>query len=160
MSDPEKSAAPNGAATSNTSPPSDPHHAKSKNDTGSQSKPQAISHWRMISDQGVTNAEIENWHYKGAGTEEDPYAVEWIDNDPRNPFGFSFAYRWSIVLFSAFAVLTVSLCSSAFNGGLPEIIEEFGVSEEVSILGLSLFVLGFALGRKLPTISSLYKANM
>ena len=108
----------------------------------------------MIVDQGCVNADIENWHYKGSGTEEDPYAVVWIDNDPRNPFNFSAAYRWSIVIFSAFAVLTVSLCSSAFTGGLPQIIEQFAISEEVGTLGLSLFVLGFALGRKFFPSSS------
>jgi hypothetical protein len=148
MSDLEKSAAPNAAATSDALPPKNTHHPNHQKKSEPQSKPRAISHWHKIIDQGYTTPEIENWHYKGAGTEEDPYAVEWIDNDPRNPFGFSPAYRWSIVLFSAFAVLTVSLCSSAFNGGLPEIIEQFEVSQEVGILGLSLFVLGFALGRK------------
>lgn len=46
---------------------------------------EGISHWEMILDQGVTTKEIENWDYEGEGTEEDPYVVEWIDNDPRNP---------------------------------------------------------------------------
>jgi hypothetical protein len=152
MSDPEKSSPPTGSAASSTSSPVKHDHSspiKHNKDVESQSMPRSIPHWRMITDQGVLNADIENWHYEGAGTEEDPYVVKWIDNDPRNPFGFSALYRWSIVLFSAFAVLTVSLCSSAFEGGLPSMLAEYDVSQEVGILGLSLFVLGFALGRKL-----------
>ena len=46
---------------------------------------EGISHWKMITDQGVVTKEIINYDYEGAGTEEDPYVVEWIDNDPRNP---------------------------------------------------------------------------
>jgi hypothetical protein len=46
---------------------------------------EGISHWKMITDQGVTTKEIENWDYEGEGTEDDPFVVEWIDNDPRNP---------------------------------------------------------------------------
>jgi hypothetical protein len=79
--------------------------------------PKAIPHWRMIIDQGVLTPEIEQWHYHGKGTEEDPYAVVWIDNDPRNPMLFPGWYKWMITVMMAFAVLAVSLCSSAFSGG-------------------------------------------
>jgi hypothetical protein len=41
---------------------------------------EGISHWKMITDQGVTTKEIENWEYDGEGTEDDPYVVEWIEN--------------------------------------------------------------------------------
>jgi hypothetical protein len=46
---------------------------------------EGISHWKMILDQGVTTKEIEEYDYEGEGTEDDPYVVEWIENDPRNP---------------------------------------------------------------------------
>lgn len=46
---------------------------------------EGISHWKMIFDQGVTTKEIEEYDYEGEGTEDDPYVVEWIENDPRNP---------------------------------------------------------------------------
>jgi hypothetical protein len=79
--------------------------------------PKAIPHWRLIYDQGVLTPEIEQWHYRGKGTEEDPYAVTWIDNDPRNPMLFPAWYKWMITLMMALSVLAVSLCSSAFSGG-------------------------------------------
>jgi hypothetical protein len=107
---------------------------------------EGISHWKMITDQGITTHEIENWDYEGAGTEDDPYVVEWIENDPRNPMTWSQTKKWVIAIAVANSVLVVSFCSSAFSGGIQQIMKEFSVSQEVVTLGVSLFVLGFALG--------------
>jgi hypothetical protein len=76
-----------------------------------------IYHWNMVVDQGVTTPEIEKWNYEGSGTVEDPYAVTWIVNDPRNPMAFRTWYKWMITMTMAFAVLGVALCSSEFSGG-------------------------------------------
>ena len=46
----------------------------------------------------------------------------------------------------AFATLAVAFVSSAYSGGAQEIIMQFKISQEVYTLGLSLFVLGFAIG--------------
>jgi hypothetical protein len=89
----------------------------STRDVESQGSRNSIPHWRMVLDQGITTPEIETWEYVGSGTEEDPYVVVWIENDPRNPMDFSAAYRWMVVLMMAFSVLGVALCSSAFSGG-------------------------------------------
>ncbi|KAJ9663758.1 hypothetical protein H2201_005479 [Coniosporium apollinis] len=105
-----------------------------------------IPYWKIVADQKVVTPEIVNWHYKGSGTEDDPYLVEWIDNDPRNPMLFSTGTKLLIALTVAFETLCVSFGSSTFSGGIGGLIQEFGVSQEVAILGLSLFVLGFALG--------------
>jgi MFS family permease len=55
-------------------------------------------------------------------------------------------YKWSITQLVAVATLAVAFVSSAYTGGLDKVIVEFGVSQEVVTLGVSLFVLGFALG--------------
>ena len=115
-----------------------------------EAAPKSIPHWRMILHQGITTPAIENHDYKGKGTEEDPFVVEWIDDDPRNPFNWPKAYKWMIVFSMAFATLAVSLCSSMFSGGITGLIADFGTGEEVATLGLSLFVLGFALGMDTP----------
>ena len=107
---------------------------------------EGISHWKMILDQGVVTNEIVNWEYEGSGTEEDPYAVEWLPNDPRNPMTFAKTKKWIMAIAVANSVLVVSFCSSAFSGGIQQIMIEFSVSQEVVTLGVSLFVLGFALG--------------
>ncbi|CAA9958501.1 Benomyl/methotrexate resistance protein [Pyrenophora teres f. maculata] len=107
---------------------------------------ETISHWSMILDQGVVTKEIIEYEYEGEGTDEDPYVVEWIENDPRNPMTFPKMKKWIMALAVANSVLVVSFCSSAFSGGVQQIMREFGVSQEIVTLGLSLFVLGFALG--------------
>jgi hypothetical protein len=38
---------------------------------------------------GLITPEVLKWNYDGSGTEDDPYVVNWIDNDPRNPMLFS-----------------------------------------------------------------------
>lgn len=49
-------------------------------------------------------------------------------------------------MLAAIAGFTVSLTSSIYTGGIEQIIAEFSVSNSVAQLGVSLFVLGFALG--------------
>ncbi|CAL5871653.1 uncharacterized protein PFLUO_LOCUS5906 [Penicillium psychrofluorescens] len=110
------------------------------------SHPTKISYWRMVVDQGVVTQEIIDHPYPGSGTEDDPYAVSWIPNDPRNPMNFSDVKKWSITMLVAIATLAVALVSSAYTGGVEEIMEQFHAGEEVATLGVSLFVLGFAIG--------------
>jgi MFS family permease len=100
----------------------------------------------MVIDQGITTPEIEQHVYPGSGTEDDPYRIDWLDNDPRNPMEFPTWYKWMIALSMAASVLAVSLCSSAFSAGFQSLLREFGTSLPVVTLTLSLFVLGFAIG--------------
>ncbi|KAK9426587.1 putative Major facilitator superfamily (MFS) profile domain-containing protein [Seiridium unicorne] len=105
-----------------------------------------IPFWRVVCDQaGVTDAVLKH-PYSGSGTEEDPYRISWIPHDPRNPMGFSTATKWFITLMVALSTLAVALVSSAYTGGLKQIILEFGISQELATLGVSLFVVGFAVG--------------
>lgn len=108
--------------------------------------PEKLPLYRQVWDPiGLTPAVID-YPYTGSGTEEDPYIVTWINNDPRNPMGWSPVTRWGIMMVVALCALMVSLCSSAYSGAPGDIMQEFGVSEEVYTLGISLFVLGFAVG--------------
>ncbi|KAJ6011928.1 hypothetical protein N7499_013101 [Penicillium canescens] len=113
---------------------------------GETTHPSKITFWRMVFDQKAVTEEIVQYPYTGSGTEDDPYAVVWIPNDPRNPMNFHAMKKWAITLLVSFVTLAVSLVSSAFSGGMSQIIEDFGSPEEVVILGVSLFVLGFAIG--------------
>ncbi|KAJ5097495.1 hypothetical protein N7456_008216 [Penicillium angulare] len=105
-----------------------------------------IPFWRLVIDQGVVTQEIIDHAYPGSGTEDDPYAVTWIEQDPRNPMLFSETKKWSYTMLVAFATLAVSLVSSAYTGGIQQIEEQFGIGDEVATLGVSLFVVGFAVG--------------
>jgi hypothetical protein len=107
----------------------------------------------LFSDQAGITPEVEKHEYPGSGTEEDPYVVSWIDNDPRNPMLYSGTKKWFITMLVALATLAVAFVSSAYSGGADEVIAEFKVSEEVYVLGTSLFVLGFAIGER-PLLDS------
>lgn len=109
-------------------------------------RPERIPWFKMVSDQGVVTEDIINHHYEGAGTDEDPYIVDWIDDDPRNPMNFPQWVKWSLTQLVAIATLAVAFVSSAFSGGVKQIGAEFGASNELITLGISLFVLGFAIG--------------
>ncbi|KAF2768013.1 major facilitator superfamily transporter [Teratosphaeria nubilosa] len=108
--------------------------------------PTKISHFRQVFDQAGITPEVENWQYDGSGTEEDPYVVGWIDHDPRNPMTYSPVKKWSLTMLVAVATLAVAFVSSAYSGGADQIIEQFGCSEEIYTLGITFFVLGFAVG--------------
>ncbi|KEF63648.1 uncharacterized protein A1O9_01626 [Exophiala aquamarina CBS 119918] len=106
----------------------------------------SIPHWRLVASQALITDEVLNHKYKGSGTTEDPYVVEFIRHDPRNPLEWSGSKKWFITLTMAIATLAVSFVASAFSGGVKQVIDEFHCSQEVATLGISLFVLGFALG--------------
>jgi len=59
---------------------------------------------------------------------------------------YSETTKWSITMLVALATLAVAFVSSAYSGGAQQVIAEFGCSQEIFTLGISLFVLGFAIG--------------
>lgn len=84
--------------------------------------------------------------YPGSGTPEDPYIVDWIDNDPEDPQRWSGGWKWFTIAVVSFTTLAVALASSAYSGGIQSLVLEFGVSTELLTAGISLFVVGFAFG--------------
>jgi hypothetical protein len=76
-----------------------------------------IPYWCLIFDQGFLNPDIINHAYDGTGTDEDPYVVTWIDQDPRNPLHWNNGRKWTCTVSVAVATLAVACCSSAFSGG-------------------------------------------
>lgn len=58
----------------------------------------------------------------------------------------AFPENYASHLVAASSTLIVSLASSAYSGSLDEIRAEFNVSTQLATLGLSLYVLGFAIG--------------
>ena len=109
-------------------------------------KPAKQAHWRVVASHSLLTPEVLAHKYAGAGTDQDPYVVEFIPHDPRNPMGFSQLKKWSITLLVAFATLAVSFVSSAYVGGINQLMAEFNIGSEVAVLGVSVFVLGFAIG--------------
>ncbi|KAF5639070.1 hypothetical protein F52700_4239 [Fusarium sp. NRRL 52700] len=119
---------------------------KTRPDDPKDTRTKVLPHWRLVIDQAGVTPEVLAYNYQGSGTEQDPFVVQWIPNDPRNPQQWSDSKKWFITLSVAFATLAISLISSAYTGGMEQIIRDFHISQEVATLGVSLFVLGFALG--------------
>ena len=109
-------------------------------------RPSRIPYFTQVFDQGAVTPEVINHPYDGSGTEDDPYVVTWLPDDPRNPQQFSPVKKWSFVMIMALATFAVAFVSSEYSGGFKQIIEGLHASEEVTILGVSLYVVGFAVG--------------
>lgn len=106
-----------------------------------------VSWWRRQFDHACITPAVLEWSYKGQGTPEDPYVVDFLPDDKRNPFLFPAWYKWSITVFKAIAVLAVAFVSTAYSSAVGEIVDEFHItSPELALSGISLFVLGFAVG--------------
>ncbi|KAJ3849961.1 MFS general substrate transporter [Lentinula lateritia] len=84
--------------------------------------------------------------YTGSGIHEDPYIVVWDEEDPENPYNWSKTRKWIITMQLALTTFTVSFSSSSYSGGLEYIVRDLNVSDELAVLGISLYVLGFAVG--------------
>ncbi|PRP84504.1 hypothetical protein PROFUN_05839 [Planoprotostelium fungivorum] len=89
---------------------------------------------------------IRSHHYDGLGTFQEPFIVDWMPEDPEHPIKFPKWYKWVITFIVAISTFVVAFCSSAYSGGTREIMITFRATLIQFILGVSLFVLGFALG--------------
>ncbi|KAJ5715621.1 Major facilitator superfamily domain general substrate transporter [Penicillium malachiteum] len=120
-------------------------------------RPNRPSHSKLVFDQTLITCEVRRHNYPGNGTVDDPYLVDWLPNDPKNGFNISIGMKWVIVMICSFNTLACSLVSTVFAGTIIQIDDYFQSGEEVSILTVSLFVLGFAVGPVLwGPLSELY----
>ncbi|KAJ6184367.1 hypothetical protein N7519_005668 [Penicillium mononematosum] len=95
----------------------------------------------------INTGEAENGHtYDGSGTEDDPFVVEFQKDDPGNPMNWGQSRKWFIAAIATLSVFAVTFTSSAYSVSAIEVFKDFDISTEVFIVGLSLFVLGFAIG--------------
>ncbi|KAK6836247.1 hypothetical protein PG987_006742 [Apiospora arundinis] len=81
------------------------------------------------------------------GSGNSTITVDWDGpNDPTRPQNWSLVRKWTIVTTNSLATFMVSFSSSAFSGSLTQVQEEFKISADLALLGISLYVLGFAFG--------------
>ena len=72
--------------------------------------------------------------------------VTFTVNDPENPKNWTKAYKWWCTMAVAATCFTVAFNSAVITANIAGPAEEFGVSEEVSLLAITTFVLGFGIG--------------
>jgi hypothetical protein len=72
--------------------------------------------------------------------------VTFTVGDPENPKNWSKAFKWWCTMTVAFTCFTVAFNSAVITANVAGPAEEFGVSEEVSLLAITMFVIGFGIG--------------
>ncbi|KUJ10716.1 MFS general substrate transporter [Mollisia scopiformis] len=72
--------------------------------------------------------------------------VTFVPNDPENPKNWSKAYKWYCTMVVAITCFVVAFCSSVVTADILGVEKEFHVSEEVGLLTITLFVVGFGVG--------------
>lgn len=55
-----------------------------------------ILYWHLVFDLGIVTYEVSDYLFLGSGRRDDPYAVIWIPNDPRNHLNFSNVRKWAL----------------------------------------------------------------
>ncbi|KAL2432885.1 Efflux pump FUB11 [Exophiala dermatitidis] len=92
------------------------------------------------------NDNVCNHNPTGHGTRDNPYIVEYLNHDRHDAQYFPQGRKWVIAILQSLSTFAVTFASSVYASGIPDVMRRFEVSNEVATLGLSLFVLGFALG--------------
>ncbi|KAI0066245.1 MFS general substrate transporter [Artomyces pyxidatus] len=77
---------------------------------------------------------------------KDVQLVVWKPDDPEDPRNWSKLYKWMITSVVALCVVSVAFGSAIMTGDFHDVQDEFGVSETVVALTVSLMVVGFGLG--------------
>lgn len=78
--------------------------------------------------------------------------VTFTPNDPENPKNWSKAYKWYCTMVVAITCFVVAFASSVVTADIIGVQKEFNVSEEVGLLTITLFVVGFGVGMFLVSI--------
>lgn len=81
-----------------------------------------------------------------SGKLEDYELVTFTINDPDNPKSWSKAFKWYCTMVVAFTCFVVAFNSGVITADLGGVSKTFNVSEEVSLLTITVFVIGFGVG--------------
>jgi multidrug resistance protein len=81
-----------------------------------------------------------------SGKYEDYELVTFTVNDPENPKNWSKAYKWYCTMIVAVTCFVVAFCSAVITADLKGPSKAFHVSEEVALLTITVFVIGFGVG--------------
>ncbi|KAL9070950.1 MAG: hypothetical protein Q9157_005644 [Trypethelium eluteriae] len=77
---------------------------------------------------------------------QDYELIDWLPNDPANPRNWSIGKKFFVTFEICFLTMSVYIGSAIYTAGLEYVILEYHVSETAALLGLTLFVIGYAVG--------------
>ena len=96
-----------------------------------------------ISAPSPVSARPESHPFPGAGTALEPYLVDWLPGEPANPYNWNKRFKWILTVHLALNCLCPVFATSSYVGAIESVLVQFPqTSEEVALLGLSLFLLG------------------
>lgn len=72
--------------------------------------------------------------------------VDWLENDPANPRNWSTPKKFFVTFEICLLTTSVYIGSAIYTAGVQGVMADFGVSQVVAVLGLTLFVAGYGLG--------------
>ena len=101
---------------------------------------------RNILFQTKVEDHVRYQNYAGSGTAKDPYIIDYLQDDHEDAMSFPIARKRTMVVFHSLSIFAITFASSLYASGIGGVVKSFEVSEEIATLGLSLFVLGFAVG--------------
>ncbi|KAL7415199.1 major facilitator superfamily domain-containing protein [Mrakia frigida] len=126
-----------------TSNPTDPQTTPTRSPSPSPTLTADLSTLPLSSPKKIEDEQF----LSGTGSEEDPYEVGWAENDSADPYTWKKSFKWFVTGVVALDTLCIAFASSAYSGGVNQIAEALNVkSQEIMILGISLYVLGFGAG--------------
>lgn len=82
-----------------------------------------------------------------SGKLEDYELVTFVTGDKENPKNWSKSYKWYCTMIVAFTCFVVAFASAVITADLVGVMEEFNVSEEISLLTITVYVIGFGVGK-------------
>ncbi|KAG6356419.1 hypothetical protein INS49_015807 [Diaporthe citri] len=103
--------------------------------------PQAITtHRKFLSEEEALQHAREN------PDDEEPVYLAYSFNDGDNPRNWPKWKKWYITSFVSMLNVLTCLCAGGYSSGKEQLTSTFGVSSEVGTVGLSMYILGFAVG--------------
>jgi len=73
--------------------------------------------------------------------------VTFTDNDPANPKNWSKLFKWYCTMVVAVTCFVVAFASSVITADVHSVAKEFNVSNEVALVPIAVFVVGFGVGK-------------
>jgi hypothetical protein len=95
----------------------------------------------------ATGEIIKSVKSSATGKVEDWKLVTFKVDDPENPKNWSKAYKWYCTMVVSFTCFVVAFASSVITADLEGPSEAFNVSHEASLVTITVFVIGFGVGK-------------
>lgn len=132
----------------------EPKDGKEDEETGNASKPHESSDSeKMENRQNSSASTLAEQHTTPTDKTVDPekgqdkLVVDWYGpDDPENPMNWPRAKRFFVTFEICLLTFSVYIGSAIYTAGILDVTRVFGVSTVAATLGLTLFVLGYALG--------------